>query len=973
VGYKETSTRSSRDLDIAVALESEARLGAAAMRARLAGRLFGENRSAPKLGRFEVLELLGSGGLGIVYLARDPVLDRHVALKVMRDIRPGNALQRRRVLREAQALAKLNHPNIVGIYEVGEHDDTVFIAMEHVDGSTLQDLERRRPPFAQLLDLYRQAGAGLAAAHARGFVHRDFKPANVLVGRDGRARVADFGLAATPADQQPDVPLETDRDSVPTPRSRAGGTPRYMAPEQLAARAATRASDQFSFCVALHHAVYGVFPYPLQALASAARSGVPLELETPNTKGPPWLGRLLARGLALHPEQRYPSFEALLGELREGPARRRRKVAAMSTTGALAVVAAVSVTAADAEHCPDPSVLLASTWGPQRRHAVAQALEQAQQPYAEATARALLSGFDLYASRWADARGQACHQTLASTSPKDTALASRSIRCLDRGRARFHAATSMATDIESNPGILLRADDVLAELGVPARCANAAVDITENAPALSEQEIAAFEHTLDEIGLLYATAEYDRSTTRAEALASELRQRGAGSLEAYALLQLGQSHDAKGAHDHAVTSFFAALAADQRHDVPEVAARSWSSLARLAARDLEDSTRAAHWLTMAESAVTRAGGSTELTADLDQARGEIALLHGEPDDAAAAFTRAVDLLRADPNTQPTALATALVRLANATTLAGHTERGDRLYEEALQLRRTRQGNTHPDVAAVEFDMALTALARAEYSRADALLGHVLDVDTATFGPASIRVAKTLLLQAQVAQGHQDWQTARARADAADAILRTELPAGHSERLSGLRSRAWAEFMLGEYEQAWVTSIEELAEQPEDEDPEQRTQALNNVAWLGEATGRLTLAAEHANAVLDRLPPRHPSTAYAHSVLAAIAFSGNDAETARGHTEAGLAIATSQDEPDDWLVAELRWRHALALHHAGHTAAGQEAARIAISELGDMPRAARARTELETLLDGAATASSRPPTRRSADADSRASR
>ncbi len=234
-------------------------------------------RHGSKVGRFVVVGELGSGGMGVVYAAHDRELDRQVALKVMR-IASVEEVDRVRMLREGQAMARITHPNVITVFEVGSDDGVVFLAQELLDGGTLGGwLEKPRPQPA-ILDKFVAAGRGLAAAHAVGLVHRDFKPENVLLGNDGRVRVADFGLArevggidaallATApggGPPPPDAALDADSGALARNLTRTGvvmGTPMFMAPEQHEGKGADARSDQFAFCVALYHALYGDWPY----------------------------------------------------------------------------------------------------------------------------------------------------------------------------------------------------------------------------------------------------------------------------------------------------------------------------------------------------------------------------------------------------------------------------------------------------------------------------------------------------------------------------------------------------------------------------------------------------------------------------------------------------------------------------------------------------------------------------------------
>ncbi|MCB9700843.1 MAG: protein kinase [Myxococcales bacterium] len=291
--------------------------------------------SSDRVGRYVVLSKLGQGGMGAVYTAYDEELDRRVALKLVRESAGVDTLGHARMQREAQAMARLSHPNVVQVYDVGSHEGQIFIAMEYVRGSTLRTWQERRDPATAasrraILDMYMQAGRGLAAAHRAGMVHRDFKPDNVLVGDDGRARVLDFGLAASISQAATASGPELDTASAATGLTLTGavlGTPAFMAPELFLARPSDARTDQFSFCVALYRALYGAPPFAgetFTALASSVCSGE-LEAAPERTAVPPWLRAVLVRGLARDPADRYPDMDALLAALASDPGELRRR------------------------------------------------------------------------------------------------------------------------------------------------------------------------------------------------------------------------------------------------------------------------------------------------------------------------------------------------------------------------------------------------------------------------------------------------------------------------------------------------------------------------------------------------------------------------------------------------------------------------------------------------------------------------
>jgi len=250
-------------------------------------RLFGTPRELVRVGRFELRARLGAGGLGVVYAAHDPELDRDVAIKLLRRD------DREQLLVEARAMAKLAHPNVVAVHEIGVHDGRVFVAMERVVGATARMWLQTPRGWRDIVSLYLQAGRGLASAHAAGIVHRDFKPDNVLVGDDGRARVTDFGLAA------------------PAGELGSGGTPAYMPPER---GAATPAGDQYALAVSLHEALAG------------GRDAEP----PPDSPVPRRIWRALARGKARDPAARWPSLDAMLAAIEAPPKRRVLRTIAWS-------------------------------------------------------------------------------------------------------------------------------------------------------------------------------------------------------------------------------------------------------------------------------------------------------------------------------------------------------------------------------------------------------------------------------------------------------------------------------------------------------------------------------------------------------------------------------------------------------------------------------------------------------------------
>ncbi len=328
-------------------------------RSAVAAALFGiEPREPLRIGRYTIVRPLGKGGMGVVYLAYDGELDRRVAIKLLQ-ASSRSSKSAARLQREAMAMARLQHPNVVTVYETGEHEGQLFVAMEYIRGADMRGwLQAKARSWRDVLELFLQAGEGLAAAHRAGIVHRDFKPDNVLVGEDGRVRVADFGLAHVAVSTESDEPASDSQVRAAIadgPLTRTGaimGTPAYMAPEQFRGVRMDERTDQFSYCVALWEALYGERPFSGQTARALGQAVLWSELsEAPSDSTvPTWLRAAVTRGLAVDSAERWSSMAELLEVLRNDPEERRarrRRVLALSST-VLVLLAALSVFAASA-------------------------------------------------------------------------------------------------------------------------------------------------------------------------------------------------------------------------------------------------------------------------------------------------------------------------------------------------------------------------------------------------------------------------------------------------------------------------------------------------------------------------------------------------------------------------------------------------------------------------------------------------
>ncbi len=382
------------------------------------------------LGRFVIIDKVGQGGMGEVHRAYDPTLQREVALKLVRTGgRDGGDDDERqqRTLREAQAMARISHPNVVPVFDAWTQGQQVCIAMEYVAGQTLRrwvgDGSRS---VEQILAVYVQAGRGLAAAHRQGMVHRDFKPDNVIVDEDGRARVLDFGLALAVSQQDTPAPSEDppSGDSSPGDWSvsdasasgserltRTGavmGTPAYMAPEQHFGATAEPAADQFAFCVALYEALCGQRPFVGANLAEVARAKSDGRIPPPpeSSAVPKHVRLALERGMAVEPTDRWPSMEALLEVLA-----RRRRSRWWWLAGAAAAAGMVSLLLAEPEaRCDASQSSLSSAWSDERREATRRGLMKVDAE-GEAIAGGVVARLDQYFADWEAQYVDACERT----------------------------------------------------------------------------------------------------------------------------------------------------------------------------------------------------------------------------------------------------------------------------------------------------------------------------------------------------------------------------------------------------------------------------------------------------------------------------------------------------------------------------------------------------------------------------------
>lgn len=513
-----------------------------------------------RAGRYQLHEAIGMGASGIVYAAFDPELSRRLAVKILRPRTERRREElRARFVREAKSLARVVHPNVVAVFDVGEVDDHVFIAMELVEGDTLREwMQRRDRPLAETLQLFAAAGEGLRAVHQAGLVHRDFKPENVLLGSDGRPRVTDFGLALASWDLHDSGPHDAPASGPLVSLTQTGallGTPTYMSPEQLRAEPADAQSDVFAFCVALYEAIVGVRPFAGVTLEDLTRNITLQRFVGTNARLPRGASRVLPlvrRGLAVAPADRWATIEELLAALRKTQRPRAPRLRAAVLAGTACLVAAAIATpllrrAEEKQRCQQNPY--ASVWNETRRQALT-AIHAAPE---------LASQIDRYATSLSTVRTERCEATYVSHGQSEAVFDAQS-ECLDQLAYGLGLAIE---GLRKSPSFAA-VTTIVPKLELPATCAKARPRNTRRTP----EEKAAYEALRNRLLEARTNDMFGRSNDAlvaytAAAEAAQLAKEPA--LFAWALLGQGQEHyannrlaQAGATYDRGVAAAFAA-------------------------------------------------------------------------------------------------------------------------------------------------------------------------------------------------------------------------------------------------------------------------------------------------------------------------------------------------------------------------------------------------------------------------------
>jgi len=709
------------------------------------------------VGRYHVLAQLGAGGMGVVYRARDPVLDRTVALKVLPPLDESRrAGLEARLRREAQALARLDHHNVLAVYDVGIAHASLFVAMQFVDGTTLdQAIAAHHLPPRRILALYVAAGRGLAAAHAAGIVHRDVKPSNILVDRGGRVYVGDFGLArgehdAEPASHDAQAPL------LATGMTRAGsilGTPLYMSPEQHRGEPTTARSDQFSFCVALWRDAFGVHPFVADRWQADAALAA---MEADRIALPPRLGlparavRALRRGLRHDPAERWPSMTALIAELE--PARRSPWLAGVAVGGiVVGGVAAALVLGSRGDPCAGAADRLEQIAPAARRRALADGFAATRLAYAGDAAARVLAAIDGYGRAWAGMRIEACRADQVRHEP----VFDRRTACLDHRLAALDA--TLATLTAATADVVDRATDVVAALPPIEDCGDlarlAAAPAEPEDPAL-RMRIARLDAELERQRASLAGGVLIGAVAKAEALVGDARSAGWGPLLGHALHHAAEAHQAVNEVDLAIDRMREASVEAGRARDDAAAADALVRVAYLLAERGKPA-EALAVVPAAEVVVLRAGDPPRLRGRLEVARGD-ALGHASQfAESRAAFDRAIALTRRDPRHDELDVAAMLTDEATMLKTASEPQPARDALREAQRIFEARLGAGHPRLVAVHNTLGSVLLQLGDFPAARQAYAAAGAIVEARFPSDSLALAKqqSNLAMLELRQGH----------------------------------------------------------------------------------------------------------------------------------------------------------------------------------------------------------------------------
>ena len=747
-----------------------------------------------QVGRYVVDDIIGAGGMGVVYEARDPELGRTVALKRVRaDLEAADEAQAR-LLREAQALARLSHPNVVAVYDIVLQDRQLFIAMERVHGPHLRLWLSAKPrPWREVLGRYLDAGRGLAAAHRVGVVHRDFKPENVLCEEGGRVCVTDFGLARINAPSEGPPPeggrAPGDRAFVTHATQWRAGTPAYMAPEQQAGRAADARSDQFSFCVALYEALYGRHPFGRREDPDAllqAKSQGRMPSAPPGSAVPARVHKLLLRGLSVDPAARFESMDATLAALaRERPGRARAwAMAACVGLGmcGLAYGWERQRAGASAGLCAGAQAELAGVWDPATRQGLAQAWSNSGLSGSAEAWREVDQAIDTYAQGWAAMHQEACLATQVRGEQSSTLLDLR-MACLAGLRTELGALTQVFAS--PREPVIRRAPSAVRALTPVATCADRK-GLLEGVkppadPAIATQ-VGALRAQFARVRALLRTDQQEPALAIARALPDAARKVGYRPALAEALLLAGRAQIYLGDPQEAERLLAQAeLEADGSGDDRTRASALMDVVYLRAVHEKYEAAGEAARRT--EAALDRMGEYGVLRGEFLISLGELQYAQDHFDAAKATFQEAARIASRVGSAAALTLPDALDDLGMTEQAMGDAADAEATLKKAIESAKATLGTRHSRYAAALSHYAQALLDQGRAEEAEPFVRQSLALLEAALGKDSLNACDIRLLLGQTLK---DEGRAQEAAQTLSDVLEVERRRGRREVLADIQ-------------------------------------------------------------------------------------------------------------------------------------------------------------------------------------------
>jgi len=864
----------------------EVRLTRSAVKARL----FGRAPEATRIGRFVVLERVGMGGMGIVYAAYDPQLDRRVALKVMRDdvVRSRRPARQRMLLREARAMARVSHPNVVAVYDAGTVDGQVFVAMEFVRAPTLRRWLEQPRAVDERLRVMLEAGQGLATAHAAGLVHRDFKPENVLVPDDAAVRVTDFGLAravgSEDASRSGAVWSAAARSSTALTLGWAG-TPAYMSPEQLRADAVDARADQWAFCVVLYEVLAGVRPFEADVLAAMAEGHAVTCPPLPDGAAGPRVRAVIERGLSHDPGQRFEGMAELLEALR--PPRRSRATWGLVALGVgLASLGAVvlGMRRPQPPTCPRASARMAGVWDDATRDRIGAALREASPGLGADTWARVQPALEARATRWLDLRQEGCRAHEGGEMSDE--LLDLRMACLDARHGELRALVD--TLAQADAEIVAHAVESTVRLAPLSSCTDPRVlrALMPPPPAGEQREaVASLRASVDHARALRRSGKTTAARPVVEAAVVEAEALGDPGLIIEARLERGHIRAELADREGAAADFDAVIEQGGRVRYLGAVIEAAVALVDLVGVDQARVEAGLDVARMASVAVALGGGSELMRARLQLARGRVLYLAGRTEEGLGATRdgmRQLEQLDDDERAQ-LERAGALRLIAKLALARDDYDEAREHARQALVIYEELLGPEHPEVADTLAHAAAAALRAGEIEAAREGFERAAEIQLRAYGDRHPLYGRTVLNLGTVIQAGGDRLGARRAIRQAVDVLEASLGVDDPRVAVAWVNLGGVEADLEHYdaaEQAYQRALEGLRASMGERHP-QTALALANLGRLQLLRGDVAAAIDSLRRSLEIreqvLGPDHTDTGRSHHALGeALAAAGEDA-------------------------------------------------------------------------------------------------